>query len=87
MLPARHARHRTVRASLDAVRLVPVRTGLLRPIHGPESASRHPGGQTAHVVDDAVAGDVAKSKDAKTALNDAVKRGNEILRQFEAANK
>jgi sn-glycerol 3-phosphate transport system substrate-binding protein len=26
-------------------------------------------------------------KDAKTALNDAVKRGNEILRQFEAANK
>ncbi|TSA13455.1 MAG: sn-glycerol-3-phosphate ABC transporter substrate-binding protein, partial [Betaproteobacteria bacterium] len=26
-------------------------------------------------------------KDAKTALDDAVKRGNEILRQFEAANK
>jgi len=26
-------------------------------------------------------------KDAQTALNDAVKRGNEILRQFEAANK
>jgi sn-glycerol 3-phosphate transport system substrate-binding protein len=29
----------------------------------------------------------AGKKDAKTALNDAVKRGNEILRQFEAANK
>jgi sn-glycerol 3-phosphate transport system substrate-binding protein len=27
------------------------------------------------------------SKDAKTALNDAVKRGNEILRRFQAANK
>ena len=26
-------------------------------------------------------------KDAKTALDDAVKRGNEILRKFEAANK
>ena len=26
-------------------------------------------------------------KDAKAALDDAVKRGNEILRQFEAANK
>jgi sn-glycerol 3-phosphate transport system substrate-binding protein len=29
----------------------------------------------------------AGKKDAKTALDDAVKRGNEILRQFEAANK
>ncbi len=29
----------------------------------------------------------AGKKDAKTALNDAVKRGNEILRKFEAANK
>ena len=26
-------------------------------------------------------------KDAKTALDDAVKRGNEILRKFQAANK
>ena len=26
-------------------------------------------------------------KDAKTALDDAVRRGNEILRQFESANK
>ena len=26
-------------------------------------------------------------KDAKTALDDAVKRGNDILRKFEAANK
>ena len=26
-------------------------------------------------------------KEAKAALDDAVKRGNEILRQFEAANK
>jgi sn-glycerol 3-phosphate transport system substrate-binding protein len=26
-------------------------------------------------------------KDAKTALDDAVRRGNEILRKFEAANK
>jgi sn-glycerol 3-phosphate transport system substrate-binding protein len=26
-------------------------------------------------------------KEAKPALDDAVKRGNEILRQFEAANK
>ena len=29
----------------------------------------------------------AGKKDAKTALNDAVRRGNEILRRFEAANK
>ena len=29
----------------------------------------------------------AGKKDAQTALNDAVRRGNEILRQFEAANK
>ena len=26
-------------------------------------------------------------KDAKTALDEAVKRGNELLRKFEAANK
>jgi sn-glycerol 3-phosphate transport system substrate-binding protein len=26
-------------------------------------------------------------KDAKTAMNDAVRRGNDILRKFEAANK
>jgi sn-glycerol 3-phosphate transport system substrate-binding protein len=26
-------------------------------------------------------------KDAKTALDDAVKRGNEILRKFESANR
>jgi sn-glycerol 3-phosphate transport system substrate-binding protein len=29
----------------------------------------------------------AGKKDAKTAMNDAVKRGNEILRKFQAANK
>jgi sn-glycerol 3-phosphate transport system substrate-binding protein len=29
----------------------------------------------------------AGKKDAKTALDAAVKRGNEILRKFEAANK
>ena len=29
----------------------------------------------------------AGKKDAKTALDDAVKRGNEILRKFQAANK
>jgi sn-glycerol 3-phosphate transport system substrate-binding protein len=29
----------------------------------------------------------AGKKEAKVALDDAVKRGNEILRQFEAANK
>ena len=29
----------------------------------------------------------AGKKDAKTALDDAVKRGNELLRKFEAANK
>jgi sn-glycerol 3-phosphate transport system substrate-binding protein len=29
----------------------------------------------------------AGKKDAKTAMNDAVKRGNDILRKFEAANK
>jgi sn-glycerol 3-phosphate transport system substrate-binding protein len=26
-------------------------------------------------------------KDAKTAMNDAVRRGNDILRRFQAANK
>jgi sn-glycerol 3-phosphate transport system substrate-binding protein len=29
----------------------------------------------------------AGKKDAKTALDDAARRGNEILRRFEAANK
>jgi sn-glycerol 3-phosphate transport system substrate-binding protein len=29
----------------------------------------------------------AGKKDAKSAMNDAVRRGNDILRKFEAANK
>jgi sn-glycerol 3-phosphate transport system substrate-binding protein len=30
---------------------------------------------------------LAGKKDAKTAMDDAVRRGNEILRRFQAANK
>jgi sn-glycerol 3-phosphate transport system substrate-binding protein len=29
----------------------------------------------------------AGTKDARTAMNDAVRRGNEVLRKFQAANK
>jgi sn-glycerol 3-phosphate transport system substrate-binding protein len=39
------------------------------------------------VIEEELEAAFAGKKDAKTALNDAVKRGNEILRQFEAANK
>src|SRR5262245_11832182 len=39
------------------------------------------------VIEEEMEAVFASKKDAKTALDDAVKRGNEILRQFEAANK
>jgi sn-glycerol 3-phosphate transport system substrate-binding protein len=39
------------------------------------------------VIEEELEAAFAGKKDAKTALDDAVKRGNEILRQFEAANK
>jgi sn-glycerol 3-phosphate transport system substrate-binding protein len=39
------------------------------------------------VIEEELEAAFAGKKDAKTALDDAVRRGNEILRQFEAANK
>ena len=39
------------------------------------------------VIEEELEAAFAGKKDAKTALDDAVKRGNDILRQFEAANK
>ncbi|HET7526576.1 MAG TPA: sn-glycerol-3-phosphate ABC transporter substrate-binding protein UgpB [Burkholderiaceae bacterium] len=39
------------------------------------------------VIEEELEAVFAGKKDAKTALDDAVRRGNEILRQFEAANK
>ncbi|MGQ0545054.1 MAG: sn-glycerol-3-phosphate ABC transporter substrate-binding protein UgpB, partial [Betaproteobacteria bacterium] len=39
------------------------------------------------VIEEELEAAFAGKKDAQTALNDAVKRANEILRQFEAANK
>jgi len=39
------------------------------------------------VIEEEMEAVFAGKKDAKTALDDAVKRGNEILRQFEAANR
>jgi len=43
--------------------------------------------QGREVIEEEMEGVFAGKKDAKTALDDAVKRGNEILRKFEAANK
>ena len=43
--------------------------------------------QGREVIEEEMEAVFAGKKDAKTALDDAVKRGNEILRQFEAANK
>jgi len=39
------------------------------------------------VIEEELEAAFAGKKEAKTALDDAVRRGNEILRQFEAANK
>ena len=39
------------------------------------------------VIEEEMEAVFAGKKDAKTAMNDAVKRGNEILEQFQAANK
>ena len=41
----------------------------------------------ATVIEEELENVFSGKKEAKTALDDAVKRGNEILRQFEAANK
>jgi sn-glycerol 3-phosphate transport system substrate-binding protein len=43
--------------------------------------------QGREVIEEELESVFAGKKDAKTALNDAVKRGNEILRKFQAANK
>jgi sn-glycerol 3-phosphate transport system substrate-binding protein len=43
--------------------------------------------QGREVIEEEMEAVFAGKKDAQTALNDAVKRGNEILRKFQAANK
>ena len=43
--------------------------------------------QGREVIEEELEGVFAGKKDAKTALDSAVKRGNEILRRFQAANK
>jgi sn-glycerol 3-phosphate transport system substrate-binding protein len=43
--------------------------------------------QGREVIEEEMEGVFAGKKDAKTALDEAVKRGNELLRKFEAANK
>jgi sn-glycerol 3-phosphate transport system substrate-binding protein len=43
--------------------------------------------QGRNVIEEELEAVFAGKKDAKTGLDEAVKRGNEILRQFEAANK
>ena len=43
--------------------------------------------QGREVIEEEMEAVFAGSKDAKTAMNDAVKRGNEVLRRFQAANK
>jgi len=43
--------------------------------------------QGREVIEEEMESVFAGKKDAKTAMNDAVKRGNEILRRFQAANK
>jgi sn-glycerol 3-phosphate transport system substrate-binding protein len=43
--------------------------------------------QGREVIEEELEAVFSGSKDAKTALNDAVKRGNDILRKFQAANK
>ncbi len=43
--------------------------------------------QGREVIEEELEGVFAGKKDAKTALDEAVKRGNEILRKFQAANK
>jgi sn-glycerol 3-phosphate transport system substrate-binding protein len=43
--------------------------------------------QGREVIEEELEAVFAGKKDAKTAMNDAVKRGNDVLRKFEAANK
>ena len=43
--------------------------------------------QGREVIEEEMESVFAGKKDAKTALDEAVKRGNEILRKFQAANK
>ena len=43
--------------------------------------------QIRDVVDEELEAVWSGKKDAKTALDDAVKRGNDLLRRFDAANK
>ena len=39
------------------------------------------------VIEEEIEAALAGKKDAKTAMDDAVRRGNEILRKFQATNK
>jgi sn-glycerol 3-phosphate transport system substrate-binding protein len=43
--------------------------------------------QGREVIEEEMEAVFAGKKDAQTAMNDAVRRGNEILRRFQAANK
>jgi sn-glycerol 3-phosphate transport system substrate-binding protein len=43
--------------------------------------------QGREVIEEEIESVLAGKKDAQTAMDDAVKRGNEILRKFKAANK
>ena len=43
--------------------------------------------QGREVIEEELENALSGKKDAKQALDDAVKRGNEILRKFQAANK
>jgi len=43
--------------------------------------------QGREVIEEEMEGVFAGKKDAKTAMEDAARRGNEILRKFQAANK
>ena len=43
--------------------------------------------QGREIFEEEMEGVFAGKKEAKAALDDAVRRGNEILRKFEAANK
>jgi sn-glycerol 3-phosphate transport system substrate-binding protein len=43
--------------------------------------------QGREVIEEEMEAVFAGKKDAQTAMNDAVKRGNDILRKFQAANK
>jgi sn-glycerol 3-phosphate transport system substrate-binding protein len=43
--------------------------------------------QGREVIEEEIEAVIMGKKDAKTAMDEAVRRGNEILRKFQAANK